>query len=319
MSNKFLNCHFRGIIVSAALVWALTGLANAQVMQGLQIYYPLNGNTLDSSGFSNNGSSIDVLFGADRFNRPNRAGMFNGITSLVTSSFATNIARNISLAAWVKVAVLPTAAELHSMFGVEESSLFLNAGLSGDSVGFQFQCNGTRQPQLARSLAAYLNRWAHIAIVRQSIIQRLYINGMLVDSANCCADVIDGIGNSFYVGGSPLIRQFGFTGFFNGMLDEFRVYNRSLTRAEVDTLSGNINVAIRPMYTLRASVQRNSENQVTIDSPVSISELTIYNVAGQLVTRHKIGNKHVTLAASNPGPIILQIRYQDGNQERVKL
>jgi hypothetical protein len=139
--------------------------------------------------------------------------------------------------------------QLNAIFSIEAgTSLFFNLGISGDSgIGFRFEASGSAQPFVSYNpTSSYANRWTHLAVVRNNTSLRLYINGILRDTASVTSGLVDGLSNSLLVGGSSLLRNFGLGGFFDGYLDDLRIYNRPITPTEVDSLAGNIATSTIP-------------------------------------------------------------------------
>ena len=72
-----------------------------------------------------------------------------------------------------------------------------------------------------------LNTWTHIATTYDGVTQNFYVNGELVGSRAQAGTIAVGTG-ALRIGGNN-----SFSGeFFEGLIDEVRVYNRALTRDE---------------------------------------------------------------------------------------
>lgn len=72
-----------------------------------------------------------------------------------------------------------------------------------------------------------LNGWNHIAVVYQNNAPTLYVNGVKIASKKATKDTIRPI---FHLGGHYQDNKY-----FNGLLDEFRVWSRALTVEEIKT------------------------------------------------------------------------------------
>jgi hypothetical protein len=72
-----------------------------------------------------------------------------------------------------------------------------------------------------------LNTWSHLAATYSGSILRLFVNGVEVDAENVGGTISVSTG-AFAIGANVARREF-----FNGRLDEVRVYNRALTAAEI--------------------------------------------------------------------------------------
>ena len=80
-----------------------------------------------------------------------------------------------------------------------------------------------------------LNTWTHIATTYDGIVQKFYVNGVLVGTANPIVapslNTIVQSNGALRIGGDA-----SSTGeFFNGLIDEVRVYNRALSVGEITT------------------------------------------------------------------------------------
>lgn len=217
------------------------------VSRGLIGRYSFDGTLADSSASQSNLSG-NAGFGPDRQARANAAVLLTG-TAALPAAQPLNIVTDFSAACWIRPTRLPARGRLHAIFSVESTTLFFNLGLSGDSgIGFRFEANGP-QPFVNTPFPADLtSNWAHVAVTRDANTCKLFLNGRQVDSVAVSAAPVDGLSNGLLVGGSNLLALFGVEGFYDGLLDELRFYNRALTRAEIDTLSGNIAVSIKPAF-----------------------------------------------------------------------
>jgi beta-lactam-binding protein with PASTA domain len=80
-----------------------------------------------------------------------------------------------------------------------------------------------------------LNTWTHIATTYDGVVQKFYVNGVLVGTANPIVapslNTIVQSNGALRIGGDA-----SSTGeFFNGLIDEVRVYNRALSATEITT------------------------------------------------------------------------------------
>jgi Concanavalin A-like lectin/glucanases superfamily len=74
-----------------------------------------------------------------------------------------------------------------------------------------------------------LNTWTHIATTYDGTSQRLYINGVLVATKAQTGTIAAG-NQPLRIGGNNVSGEF-----FQGLIDEVRVYNRALSAAEITT------------------------------------------------------------------------------------
>jgi hypothetical protein len=74
-----------------------------------------------------------------------------------------------------------------------------------------------------------LNQWSHLAIVFSGTQVQFYVNGVLVSTKTMSA-TLTARGNQLRLGADNNTQQF-----FKGLVDDVRVYNRTLTAAEVQS------------------------------------------------------------------------------------
>ena len=81
------------------------------------------------------------------------------------------------------------------------------------------------------------NKWIHIAAVfdgpNNSQTIRLYVNGELKDSKSSSSNIQTSANNLFRIGRSPLVTC---TGYFNGEIDEARVFNTALSDDQIQKI-----------------------------------------------------------------------------------
>jgi hypothetical protein len=82
------------------------------------------------------------------------------------------------------------------------------------------------------------NHWNHVVVTRRGDTYTMWTNGVKVGSERSSADISDtGNTNPFLVGGGTTDR--GAQSMFEGALDEFRVFHRCLSDAEIAALYNN--------------------------------------------------------------------------------
>lgn len=219
---------------------------------GLIAYYPLNGTVLDSSGNSLHGINEFVSFVVDRLGKTSGAGDFNGKTSsmVVKNASALNLSNDFTIATWFK------ADTIYEIPGTVKMILSKNRngnattgfafGLWNNSVSNVTQgiVNFSAAPNFttityptANTGLVQVNRWYHSVCTYEKASGKFvyYINGSMVDQKSL---VFSNVANDFdFLIGAEAIGVSTKTNYFNGALDEIRIYNRVLTNAEITKLS----------------------------------------------------------------------------------
>jgi hypothetical protein len=222
---------------------------------GLVAYYNFNGGNLnDSSGHGNNiflnNSAVTT---SDRFGNANNAFLFDGSTSFMQVHNSPSLTTSgMTLMAIVKVnAFNAGSCSVNQIVGKgfpDFANAFYCLRFSGpnpcsspiDSAHEIFiGAFGDNSPQgtgvAVGSDTALVNKgqWYTIIFTYDGILARLYLNGQLKSSVSKSVISTENT-NDLFIGkhGDPL-----FPYFFNGVIDEIRIYNRSLPTGAITLLS----------------------------------------------------------------------------------
>ena len=187
---------------------------------------------LDASGNGNHGT----LSNATRTTQAKfgRALSFSGSNSLVTvsDSNSLDLTSGMTLSAWV----YPTtwASGWKTVIMKERSgglayALYANsdAGLPNSTLSI-----GSYDRQLTVGSHLPSNAWTHLAATYDGTTQRLYVNGVQVGS-RAQTGTLDVSANPLRIGGNTVWAN----EYFQGLIDEVRIYNRALSQAEIAAVS----------------------------------------------------------------------------------
>ena len=215
------------IAIVAFLIFSFEGFSQAPT-SGLVAYYPLDGNANDASGNGRNGViSGGVTPTIDRLGVANQAYVFNGINGYINVSnwniLSGNSARTMML--WFKSAV-PVSNQYLLSWGNWAASSYSAIGtfFSGSTRNLGFVGWGNELVVLDQ-LQYYDNRWHFIAATFDGSVLSLYLDGILLQNRTTTLNTTL----------TPWMR-IGLNydrDFFNGAIDDVRIYNRSLTATEV--------------------------------------------------------------------------------------
>ena len=200
------------------------------INQGLTAYYPLDGNANDVSGNGYNGTITGSIPAADRFGAANQAMFFDGIDDNIgIPEIDLTIQRSFS--AWVKTT---TYGEIvyrgwsymgayHYYFDILDTGNFRYGHTSGGTT-----------TAISQSVVND-EYWHHLVATWDGSIVNLYLDGELDTSQSYTNSPTGSSTNGSFIGAS--YYNYGdFRGHFQGFLDDIRLYNRSLSAAEVQTL-----------------------------------------------------------------------------------
>ncbi|HEY0108810.1 MAG TPA: LamG domain-containing protein [Fibrella sp.] len=244
--------------ISIAFFAAVSFTASAQVnlSNGLVAYYPFNGNFNDASGNGNNGTPMNgITFGNDPWSNANSAASFDGIDDYVNIAASSSLLakKNFSLAfrfktnsSQVQVPISKAnyfasgsqldnvqyqiAFNVGSLFGTD--GLFLNTNHSG--IGCVANGNSSHRTFGA---APVLNTWHCAVLTFDSGTKKIFIDGVLTGQSTVTGFSNNSTPDSCF--GGPLKLGVWWQNdprWFSGVMDELRVYSRTLNTQEVDSM-----------------------------------------------------------------------------------
>ncbi|MBX2985484.1 MAG: DNRLRE domain-containing protein [Bacteroidia bacterium] len=202
----------------------------------LSAHYPFNGNANDESGNGNDGTVNGATLVADRFGNPNSAYSFNGIDNLIeiANSILPNTPTSYSISVWIN----PFTSTDGSIIGDRSSSswdykYFMNTNPLRLSTSSNI--NTCVNSTFFDSQTVNLNTWQHLTVTLNTSDNTIksYINGSLVDSHNgfCWPNQM----TATTIGASPNpAGQIDY--YYNGIIDDIRIYKRVLTQSEIEAL-----------------------------------------------------------------------------------
>jgi len=214
--------------------------ASAQVTNGLIGYWSFDSGTgADSSGNNLNGQTNN---GATSVAGKGGGAMsFNGTTAHMVVPFnsALNVSSGITLALWLK----PNswAGVQNYIFGrvsdgVQNQSIY---GLfrQGSQLSFHLQSGFINsENQIVSIPQPALGQWVHLTVTWSGSTMQFYTNGILASTATTTSSgPIQGGTNALYFAKRQIINTSP-DYYFDGALDEVRLYNRALSGSEVRQL-----------------------------------------------------------------------------------
>jgi Tol biopolymer transport system component len=212
------------------------------IKKGLVAYYPFNGNANDESGNNNNGKITGAVFVADKFGKSGNALNLNGVDNCVeiASSPTINITGSLSISCWI----FPRRAGRWESWVAKVNN---NGSRSqwrfgfGDPAPASFGLtvwNSDWSDHWTNKKAIPLNTWSHVILVadQQQHVAYYYLNGELVDTITGIKE-FSGSNDPLFIG-----HQKDDFVFFDGLIDEVRIYNRPLNTDEVKKLFKQFNI-----------------------------------------------------------------------------
>jgi fibronectin type 3 domain-containing protein len=179
----------------------------------------------DSSGKGNVGTTANTTWSAS--GKFGSALVFNGTSARVTINNSTSLQLTtaMTLEAWVNPAVA-NGSWSDVIYKGDDNYYLEGTSTNGGRPGG----GGTFVSSPIYGTAALpANTWSHLAMTYDKTTLRFYVNGVQASSVAATANLATST-NPVQIGGDSLYGQF-----FNGRIDEVRVYSRALTQAEIQT------------------------------------------------------------------------------------
>jgi len=205
---------------------------------GIVAEYKMDGNANDNSGNHNTGKATDVSAQTDRFGYGKSALSFNGTSSKVTvpnsnvlnSDYAT-------IAFWVKPTALPVTGEAFLVSnGGWQSRMKISVPDHGKVVFTTNSTSGISDMDAGGGNEIAAGTWWHVVAVHDGVNDKIFINGLLANSK-----AITGTLNATTMPLGLGYDAIDNGGFFNGSLDEVKIYNYALSDTEIADLYNSEN------------------------------------------------------------------------------
>ena len=180
----------------------------------------------DFSGNGNTGTITAATWTTG--GRYGKALSFNGANSWIVINDAPSLRLTtaMTLEAWVKASTGST--DWSDIIYKGNDNYYLMASTpNGGAPALGGIFGGSTYGEVFGSGALPLNTWTHLAGTYDGTMERLYINGVEVASRSQSGSLIT-TSNPLQIGGDSFYGQY-----FNGLIDEVRVYNRALSSSEI--------------------------------------------------------------------------------------
>lgn len=213
---------------------ALPPISN--IPKGYIARYSLNGNANDDSEYRNHGKfEGPIITRTNRNGYEDSAMYFSKESSLyVPDSKALNLSNTISISVWVKAGKYTGTITngLHPWRTiVNKWGFFDGYFLAINPYG---HLRWRIENEIIESSAPFpINEWTHIVVIYDGKSLKIYLNGILDNSAPYIGTIEP---NTFRFTIGQQSNKFGLNGRFLGLIDEVVIYNRALNEKEIDLL-----------------------------------------------------------------------------------
>ncbi len=192
----------------------------------------------DNSGSGNTGSISGATWTSA--GKSGGALAFDGVNDIVTvaDKASLDLSTAMTLEAWIR----PTASSTWRTVVTKETSGNLTYGLFSNSDAPQPSAIVTIGASPAQTITrgsseVAMSNWTHLASTYDGAVLRLYVNGTQVSTTNVTGAMANS-GGALQIGGNNIWAEW-----FQGQIDDLRVYNRALTPSQLQT---DMNTPVTP-------------------------------------------------------------------------
>ncbi|MES2655208.1 MAG: LamG-like jellyroll fold domain-containing protein [Bacteroidota bacterium] len=299
-------------IVLILILLPMLSKAQNTLTNGLIAYYKFDGNLADSSGNNNHGTNFGSQFTTDKNNISSKAVNFNGTSAYINvpaSTSLNSVQNELSIAAWVNITDWYHWAEF------SYAALLCKSNTSS-STQYRFSLLNNAFDVISNQKKFYkliptsfdTGTWYHVAIAKKADSCILYVNGNVMQTA-----VTEGTFPSDSTKPLEIGRDYaGSMEYYNGKMDELRIYNRALTSVEVTAIYNNVNTSIHNAKVTPISnlvIYPNPSNGIfhLNVSALNVQKIEVFNHIGQIVFNSNQALNEINLSYLNKGVYFVKV------------
>lgn len=274
---------------------SISASTNAQIVQsGLKAHFDFENNVLDISG---NNEHLAVVNGTAIYNQrdSNSQALFVDGLSTISSinSFNNSNYTQSAVSIWIKTVNVSNSIQTCLQGAYMGFGAYLEAS-TGKFMGF-FDASTSGAAKSANAIND--GSWHHIVMQNNGTTTSLYVDGILNGSITDYLSVGNGgFNNRFYIGKTNLSANV-----FKGAIDDLRIYNRTLTQLEIDSLyNKHLVVSTFENSTTKTSkvdiFPNPTSDQITIDfnQAYTTIEVEITDLLGKSIAKKSLTNNLMT-------------------------
>ena len=191
--------------------------------------YTFDNTKNDQSEYQNHafGNAVSTK---DRFGKVNKAVSFDGNVSLVVAENSPQLNSDFtSISFWVNVRSLPASGEKYILsHGGWQERWKISLPSHGKPVFTTHAATCCNDMDSGDGNALPIGEWKHVVMTHDGITDRIYFDGVQVNE-KAYAGALGKTTHPFGIGYDPI----DIANYFDGSLDEVRIYNRAMTAQEV--------------------------------------------------------------------------------------
>jgi len=299
-------------------LYAMNFIHAQDIESDLVAHFQFCGDLSDESGNNNQGEFVGdgtLTFGEDHFGNSNSALLLNGINQYInvpSSESLDSPVEEVTVALWFNYTsafngwIVPLTKTNSLIVADRQYGFGINDGTGMTYMNTYYVGSYSYEP----------NTWYHGAITYTENEYRFYINGELIQSG-VPEDPIVQNNQPLEIGRDVPSA----TEYYNGMIDEIRIYSRALTENEINMVMNadgcNSNSISENQWTGNVDIYPNPATDFihfSFDRYSEERELSIYNSLGQHILTKEIKdvNNQIKLSELKNGLYQILIKGEEG-------
>jgi hypothetical protein len=211
------------------ILFLLASSAFASLTDGLVAYYPFNGNANDASGNGNHGAVYGAALTTDRFGSTNSAYSFDGVNTYIDMG-VLNINLPVTVSLWFNSSSINALYDTVLGWNDPEDT---GIQIMGNGNGkMRFRIGSNMEDVISQSTIDGDGIWHLVTITRENNVMQVYVDGVLEVTSNPSSLIVNA--HKLYFGKS--FQPDNLNEYFNGKIDDVRIYNRVLSSSEIQQL-----------------------------------------------------------------------------------
>jgi hypothetical protein len=231
------------LVLTTINVIIISAPVSASLLDGLVTYYPFDGDANDLSGNGNDGAVVGATLTADRFGVADSAYSFDGVNDYIVASADVLPTAERTVAFWFNADSLISRPIILGYGGGScGTSWYMGVNVSGlGTYHLSSHCNVNtlNSPPYQEEP---IGEWKHFAITTSVAGTTMFVDGTEIASNTNFVTNTNVAGRDLAIGVATSPSGFApYTdvnvGYFDGAIDDVRIYNRALSANEVEQLA----------------------------------------------------------------------------------
>lgn len=247
------------------VIFLFYGIAHADLKDGLVAYYPFNGNANDERG---NGGNYGTVYGATlevgRFGKQYSAYKFNGINNYIFSNGYNFVGSKMSVNVWIKTSNNDSDTSGKAIIELTNAVIYMSRNSYLGKIMTAFDGSTIGQTDHG-TVSVNDDKWHLITCTNDGSTTSIYIDSKLDTKYGDIG--IGGNVTQFTIGAISAKRAF-----WDGSIDDIRIYNRVLSESEITQLYQE-GTNSSPIITSFTAIPKVGNPPLTVNFNISAKDL----------------------------------------------